>query len=42
MLLAHWGRREWVDRLVLGIFLPLLGYLDGCALDIGILQDKPE
>jgi hypothetical protein len=26
MLLAHWGRRGWVDRLVLGIFLPLMGY----------------
>jgi hypothetical protein len=27
VLLAHWGRRSWVDRLVLGIFLPLMGYL---------------
>ena len=27
ILLAHWGRRGWVDRLVLAIFLPLLGYL---------------
>lgn len=26
LLLAHWGRRSWVDRLVLGIFLPLMGY----------------
>ena len=27
MLLAHWGRRSWVDRVVLGVFLPLLGYM---------------
>jgi hypothetical protein len=27
MLLAHWGRRSWVDRLVLASFLPLMGYL---------------
>ncbi len=26
MLLAHWGRREWVDRLIVGIFLPLFAY----------------
>ena len=26
ILLAVWGRRAWVDRLVLGLFLPLLGY----------------
>lgn len=26
MLLAVWGRRPWVDRLVLGIFLPLTAY----------------
>jgi hypothetical protein len=26
LLLARWGRREWVDRAVLGVFLPLLGY----------------
>ena len=26
VLLAHWGRRSWVDRLVLGIFLPLMAY----------------
>ena len=26
LLLAHWGRRGWVDRLVLGIFLPLMSY----------------
>ncbi len=26
MLLAYWGRREWVDRLVMGIFLPLMAY----------------
>ncbi|GAC1353418.1 MAG: glycosyltransferase family 39 protein [Herpetosiphon sp.] len=26
MLLAVWGRRQWVDRLVLGVSLPLLGY----------------
>ncbi len=27
LLLAHWGRRAWVDRLVLCIFSPLMGYL---------------
>jgi hypothetical protein len=26
LLLAAWGRRAWVDRLVLGIFLPLTSY----------------
>jgi hypothetical protein len=26
MLLAAWGRRPWVDRLVLGVFLPLSAY----------------
>jgi ABC-type multidrug transport system fused ATPase/permease subunit len=26
LLLARWGRHTWVDRLVLGIFLPLLAY----------------
>jgi len=26
LLLAAWGRRGWVDRLVLGIFLPLTAY----------------
>jgi hypothetical protein len=26
LLLAVWGRRPWVDRLVLGIFLPLTTY----------------
>jgi hypothetical protein len=26
LLLAIWGRRGWVDRLVLGIFLPLTSY----------------
>ncbi len=26
MLLAYWGRREWVDRLVMGMFLPLMAY----------------
>jgi len=26
LLLAAWGRRPWVDRLVLGIFLPLTSY----------------
>lgn len=26
MLLAAWGRHSWVDRLVLGIFLPLMAY----------------
>jgi hypothetical protein len=26
ILLAYWGRRAWVDRVVVGIFLPLLGY----------------
>jgi hypothetical protein len=27
ILLAHWGRRGWVDRLVVGVFLPLMAYL---------------
>lgn len=26
ILLAYWGRRAWVDRVIVGIFLPLLGY----------------
>jgi hypothetical protein len=26
MLLGTWGRRTWVDRLVLGTFLPMMGY----------------
>ena len=26
LLLAHWGRRPWVDRIVVGISLPLLAY----------------
>ena len=26
LLLARWGEREWVDRLVLGISLPMLAY----------------
>lgn len=26
LLLADWGRRSWVDRLVLGVFLPLMSY----------------
>jgi hypothetical protein len=27
VLLAWWGRRPWVDRLVLTVFLPMLAYL---------------
>lgn len=27
MLLAHWGRRDWVDRLVVAAFMPLMAYL---------------
>ena len=27
MLLGHRGRRGTVDRIVLGVFLPLMGYL---------------
>lgn len=26
VLLARWGARPWVDKLVLGVFLPLMGY----------------
>lgn len=26
MMLAAWGRRLWVDRLVLGLFMPMMGY----------------
>lgn len=26
IVLADWGRREWVDRVVVGIFLPLMAY----------------
>jgi hypothetical protein len=26
LLLAKWGRHDWVDRLILGIFLPLTSY----------------
>ena len=26
LLLAHWGRRPWVDRIVVGVSLPLLAY----------------
>jgi hypothetical protein len=27
VLLAWWGRRPWVDRLVLTVFLPMMAYL---------------
>jgi hypothetical protein len=27
VLLAWWGRRPWVDRLVLAVFLPMMAYL---------------
>jgi hypothetical protein len=27
MVLARWGRVAWVDRVVLGLSLPIMGYL---------------